>query len=562
MDSRAKELIGEGEGLFSQRVSLLSLWQEMSENFYPERADFTVTRWLGQEFAANLVTSYPLLVRRELHGQISGMLRPNDKEWAEVTTRREDRLDKRAREWLQMSQGVLKRAMYDPDANFVRAAKETDGDFVTFGNAVMHCTVNRRKNALLHHNYHLRDCAWLENIEGKVDLLHRTWKTNKRNIIKQFKDIKGAKISSKITDAKSEQQQFTLRHIVKPAEDYDTGTGDGARKKWTTKFVSIWLDVDNGEIMIEEPSRSFQYVVPRWQTVSGSQYGFSPCTVAGLPDARLIQAMTLVLLEAGEKAANPPMSATLDVVRGDINTYAGGVTWLDKDYDERMGAGLQILPHDISGIPLSDKMREDVKAMLSKAFYLDKLSGPMPLDKPDMTAFEVGQHVQNYVRQALPLFEPMEMDYNAALCDTDFDYLLHEGAFGSVHDMPASLRGQDISFKFRSALHDTIDEQRGPTFMQAKALIAQAYELDPTSGQIIDVKKALRWALQGMRYPEDQIRSEQEMEAIAAKAQQKQSLMETMQAMHAGAQTAQQIGQAGQELQGMQNGGAGAQPQQ
>jgi hypothetical protein len=44
------------------------------------------------------------------------------------------------------------------------------------------------------------------------------------------------------------------------------------------------------------------YRIPRWQTVSGSQYSYSPATVAALPDARLIQAMTFTLLEAGEKA--------------------------------------------------------------------------------------------------------------------------------------------------------------------------------------------------------------------------------------------------------------------
>jgi hypothetical protein len=57
----------------------------------------------------------------------------------------------------------------------------------------------------------------------------------------------------------------------------------------------------------EPASWSLIYVIPRWQTVSGSQYAYSPATVAALPDARLIQAMTLTFFEAGEKATNPPM---------------------------------------------------------------------------------------------------------------------------------------------------------------------------------------------------------------------------------------------------------------
>ena len=48
--------------LFS-RGSLLSLWQNIADNFYPERAEFTLSRTLGEEFADHLSTSYPVLAR-------------------------------------------------------------------------------------------------------------------------------------------------------------------------------------------------------------------------------------------------------------------------------------------------------------------------------------------------------------------------------------------------------------------------------------------------------------------------------------------------------------------
>jgi hypothetical protein len=45
--------------------------------------------------------------------------------------------------------------------------------------------------------------------------------------------------------------------------------------------------------------------------------------------------MTLTLLEAGEKFTNPPMIAVQEAIRSDVAIYAGGITWVDKDYDER-----------------------------------------------------------------------------------------------------------------------------------------------------------------------------------------------------------------------------------
>jgi len=66
--------------------------------------------------------------------------------------------------------------------------------------------------------------------------------------------------------------------------------------------------------------------------------------------------------------------------------------------------------------------------------FLNKLSLP-PADR-EMTAYETGQRIQEYIRNALPLFEPMEMEYNGALCEDTFEALMRVGAFGSPQDIP------------------------------------------------------------------------------------------------------------------------------
>jgi len=120
------------DDLFSKRTSLVMLWQELAENFYPERADFTFRRELGESYAGNLTTSYPILTRRELGDQIGAMLRPTSKEWAHmVATNRKE--DNEAKKWLQWANGIQKRAMNDRVTQFSRASKEADHDFATFG---------------------------------------------------------------------------------------------------------------------------------------------------------------------------------------------------------------------------------------------------------------------------------------------------------------------------------------------------------------------------------------------------------------------------------------------
>lgn len=549
MDPRAKELIKQGEQLFTRKQPVLTLWQELADNFYPERADFTVARNLGEDFAGHLMTSYPVLARRDLGASFSAMLRPNNKDWFEMSVARDDRVDNAGKQWLQSKSRVMRRAMYDRVAQFVRATKEGDHDFAAFGQCVISTELSHDRSSMLYRCWHLRDVAWSENYEGKIDTIFRKWKPSAREMNKVFRGNVHSKVKQKLE--KDPYCQFNCFHVVIPAEDYDasyaTADNGGAatgKKKWITPYVSIYVDVDNQFIMKEEGVWTTVYTIPRWQTVSGSQYAHSPATVAALPDARLIQSMTLVLLEAGEKAVNPPMIATQDIVRSDISIFAGGVTWVDRDYDERMGAGLRALEQDYSGIPLGMDMRADVKATIMEAFYLNKLTLPPVEGSREMTAYEAGQRVQEYIRNALPLFEPMEMDYNGSICEHTFELMMRAGAFGNVYDMPASLRGQDVVFRFESPLHEAAERQKGHTFMEARQMLGIAMELDQGAGNVIDIRAALRDTLEGIQTPAKWMRSEADEAAADAAGEQRRQMQEMVQMAEPASKAAANMGKA------------------
>src|SRR5678816_2084601 len=76
LSERHRKLIKDGDKLFSDRASVVSFWQEVADNFYPEMADFTGSASTGHNFASNLMTSYPLLARRSLGDALSALLRP------------------------------------------------------------------------------------------------------------------------------------------------------------------------------------------------------------------------------------------------------------------------------------------------------------------------------------------------------------------------------------------------------------------------------------------------------------------------------------------------------
>ena len=154
----------------------MSVCQSICDNFYPEREGFTAPRNLGDEFAEHLLTSYPVLMRRELGNIISAMLRPAGKQWIHVTTDDEDRQSNADKRWLQYATGVQTRAMYDPLARMVESTKQGDHDYVSFGQCVLTAELNPHANTLLHRSWHFKDVAWMDGYDGKPEVIHYQWK--------------------------------------------------------------------------------------------------------------------------------------------------------------------------------------------------------------------------------------------------------------------------------------------------------------------------------------------------------------------------------------------------
>jgi hypothetical protein len=402
---------------------------------------------------------------------------------------------------------------------------------------VISVELNSDRTGLLYRTWHLKDCAWCENADGEIDTVYRKWNPTARMLSQTFRRS-SATLHPKVTEQLEKQpyQEFKCLHVMLPSEHFGT-----FKEPW----MSVYVDCDNKHIIEQTPVWNKRYIVPRWQTVSGSQYAFSPAAIAALPEARMIQAMTRTLLEAGEKYVNPPMVAVQEAVRSDISIYAGGITWLDMEYDERLGDALRPLSQDKSGYPIGMEMREDTRQIIGECFYLSKLQ--MPQKPQAMTAYEVSQHVQEYIRNAIPLFEPVEQTYNSPLCELTFDLLLRNGAFGSYDDIPPELRGSDIRFRFESPLTENQDRLKAGTFMETANLLATAFQIDPSAGAHLDIHTAIRDALHAVGAPAEWITTEEQAVQMVMAVKQQQQEAAMMEQAKAGSEAAKNLGvQVGQ----------------
>lgn len=536
MDDNAKELIRRGNKLFEQKAPFDSLCQEIAYNFYSARADFTTKINLGDEFASHLVDSYAELVRRDLANAFASMLRPSNQQWFSASVDEDLEAQKDVKVYLEYMDKVTSRILYDPETNMRRACTEADNDLAAFGNAVLSIVDNKNRDGLNIRAWHLRDCAWMDDEHGAVAALHRKQKITLVNLQRQFGE-KAFPDKWKSQLAKDPLGEVTIRHCAVRSSDYDPY---GSKKKFGgMPYVSIFY-TEEGHLLAEIPEPHMPYVIPRWQKVSTSPYAFSPATIIALPNARLIQRMMLTLIEASEKTVDPPLVATHEAIKSEVDLTAGGITWVDREYDERLGEAirpLQLGRNIAIGFDLVDTQRK----MLAEAFYLSKINLPQAREK---TAYETARLVEEYVRNALPLFEPLEDEYNSAVLDAVVARAMKLGAYGPADRIPQALRGKDLKFRYTNPLREAMAKRKVVAFQDTTQLLAAAAQIKPDSLAIVDVNTMLRDAVRGTGAPATWFKGEEELAAEQAMQAQMQKLMQTGGMIGNGAEIAKKVADA------------------
>lgn len=541
MRERVQDVVRVGDRLFAQRYPLLSLWQSEAEAFHVMRADFTRVRYVGEEFASFLMTGRPARCHRELKNAFSAMLRPRDQQWFHAKTDSETvNEDRDAKLWLEWASKTQRRAMYDRRANFVRSTKEGDGDFAAFGNAVITREVCDYEH-MLYRCWHLRDVAWDESAKGAIDTVHFDWKPQARQLQQKFG--KKGTLSPKVAELKNEEsfREVKCRRMLIPADEYDLP----AQRTRGMPWVSVYVDTENQVILEETPLRTFPATIPRWEfggSMFGSQYAFSPAVVYGLPDARMLQAMMLSMLTAAEKATYPPMIAVGEAINGAVNLFASGITQTDADYDERTGEVLRPITLQLEGIRYGAEQLDRLEAALDDAFYLSKIR--FPQITKEMTAYEASRLWDEFIRESLPLFEPVEGEYNGSLCDGTFEDLLHHGTFGSVEDMPQILRGRDISWQFDTPITVAAERALTGAFSSMVQTLVQGGQVDPTVMLNADMHQATRDAISGGGAPTKWLRTPQQVQKLQEQEQQQQAAAAAAQQVAEGADVASRVGDA------------------
>lgn len=498
LKERAKGVRERARRAFTKRSNFETLWQVQAEIFYPERADFT-TEWSdGAERYEGLATSEPQMLRRDLANTMGAMLRPRGRPWFAASVDDIDlESDHEAKQWLQRATNVQRKIVYDSEAFYTRAMAVSDADYVTFGNSVVMHTYRSDETGMLFKCIHLRDAAWTRNQDLQVDKMYIKMRITLRNVIRLFGKENLPVSWKRMTEQKDcdYQQLMTIYQCTAPLEPgmYDSREIRLRGATHSSLYVAECDDQDGGALG-EGFFRDFPFTVREWSSVSDEDYARSPATSVGLADSRTLNIAQESLLTAIETAVRPPKYARPGALLGDVNLGADEITWVDDDWDERDGPPIKNLE---TGDPrFGTDFVERQSERIARAFFQDLITIP---DR-EMTAYEVSERMEMYIREAAPIFEPMEAE-SAHMMDSVFTRAMWKGAFGEVDfdadgflmidGMPDQLADREVEFEFETPLSQALKKQKA---IKADQLIVRAQSIVSTQvPQAVEALDHVNW---------------------------------------------------------------------
>jgi hypothetical protein len=475
-DPVATAFLDRWKSMVGHRDPFMSYYQSLADILLPTQAMFTTKESRGAEIGEGIYDGTPRLALRDLATTLDGLLKPKTTNWFDVTVDDSDLSEQDdAKRWLEDAHERMWSAIYRKDARFIQRSGEVDLNLSCFGWGVLWIEENRFRNGLLFKSFHLSQTAIGENEDGIIDRIS-VEETMTPLQAEAFYRRLGVEPSVAVKDAvrdprKAMSREMKFVQVVLPQDDYLASKL--GLKSWPYK--SALIDVAGETVVGRDGFAEFPAAVPRWETAPGEIYPRSPGMMA-LPDARTLQSMGKTILVGGQRAVDPPVWVDNDSIFSPLRTFPGGVTVVDKS-DAINGAPIGAFPVS-TNIPVGRELQQDYRSMVEAAFFKNVFQ--LPVAGPAMTAYEVAQRRQEFIRILGPVFGRLETDYIGHVAERVFGIMDRAGAF---RPRPYVLQNAKITFRFQSPIQQARKQIEVASMAQALQELAPLAQTQP---QIFD----------------------------------------------------------------------------
>lgn len=529
------EVLRRGERAFERMQPMLRLYQAIAEIFYPERADFIGKITPGDERYWDIFDEEGMLLRRNLANQIGAMIRPRGQEWfkCKAFPRHLNKVDE-VRVWCESATKITREVIYTATTNFTKAMTESDNDYVAFGTSVVTHTYSHDRKGLVFECLHPRDCAYYRNTDGQVSEMHQRMQLS----LKQIDDM-GLVLTKDLLKLFKDNphHEIEVRRCVYPVERYGGEKELPRSAKYAVMYIAVGVKQELKAKSGKNPFfRTWPFWVREWSSVSGEPSGRSPCTSVALATGRGLQQAGMAIIESLEKLVNPPLIAPDDGIASEVQIRANGITYYDTTLDYGSRSPIEALP--VGRPDFGMEYAEERRQFLARAFLQNIIN--FPGISKEMTKYEAQRLWEQYMRDAAPVFEPLEAD-NGRLLEGIFERIYDAdgpGKSGGYAPPPEELYEAEVKFDFDTPLSAAYSRLEFEKAAEAHEYMMGRMQLNPGVVDLVDQDEMDRAAL-GAVVPQVWVRAKKDVEKTREEKQkEKMMTMAANMALQTGASQA------------------------
>ena len=509
MDTRAivKDRLRRQSALESARSPFEPLWRDAARRCLPVGADFSNQgNPAARADMSDNFDSTAMLALSKFAAALCSIATPPSAKWHTLIPADPDLADDaEVTRWCETARDRLFTLRGHHLANFTASVLEVYRQMGVFGHGAMfvHHDLGR---AIRYMAVPVRELWFDTDAAGVLDTVHRRYRLTARQALAEFDaDDLPPEIRDSADKPEAREREFDFLHCVFPNPEHKPERADFAGKPWLSAHVC------NERLVRLSGFRAMPYLVPRYESIAGSAYGFGPALLA-LPDIRMLNEMGKTSVRAAHLSVEPPL--------------------LLKDDDLLSPFGLQPAYLNYGGI--DDQGRPTVRALeMGQRLdigleFLQSRQGPVNdsflvtlfqilVEQPQMTATEVLQRAQEKGVLLAPVMARLQSELLGPLAARELDILFDIP--GALPPAPPQLveSGGILRAEYASPLARTM--QAGGEALGFQRLMEAALPLVRANPELMDlfnIEEGLRVLSQAVGAPASVLRSPEEVEALRA----------------------------------------------
>jgi hypothetical protein len=438
-------------------------------------------------------------------------------QWFKVRTEQEGlENDHEVKGWLEAVEKLFYR-VFDK-SNFYTADHEAYIDDAFLGTSAIFIGSHPRMK-VYYESLNIGECYPALNQYGQIDRMFRKFGITARQAEQKFGRENLSERIRGYLDGNKPDTMVELLHAVEPREDRIPGSRTREAMPWS----DVYVEYDGDKVLREGGFNEFPYVVTRYYAPPGHAMGRGPGMVA-LPSVKELQKKRLDIMKAGEKLLDPPLLLPNEGFIGPvIKLTPGGVNFINADGSMQDKIGVFPVA-GAANLGYTDEDMERTKNEISAIFFNDLML--LAMDK-EMTATEFIRLAQEKMQMLGPfLGRLMTERYNPVFVRT-FNILWEQGL---VPPPPMILMayGGRLRIEFVSPLAKAQKAAASQGIIQTAGFLEQVMQIDPQAADRLNIEGAVVQVAENSGWPQEFIRSDEEVAKIRkarAQAQQAQQVM-------------------------------------